>query len=87
MMRVRWRKVLLAIFVIWILILLYSIVLQCPSDKLKFEAYKLAKKLKEANDKIDMLSQENLQLRLTIKKKEAKDRYNLGSSKQYEMSR
>ena len=83
MMRVRWRKVLLAIFFIWILILLNSFVPLWSSNKLKFEAYRLAKKLKKANDKINMLSQENLQLHVEIKKNEAKDR----SSKQYERSR
>jgi len=105
MMRVRWGKVLLAFLVIWILILLYLLVPLWPANKLEFEADKLAKKLKDANEEIIRLSQENSQLRVSIKKNEDKDNSNInviedplvkeldhlpgniGSSKEYEMSK
>ena len=72
-MRVRWGKVLLAFLVIWILILIYLLVPLWPANKLEFEADKLAKKLNDANEEITRLSQENLQLRVSIKKNEDKD--------------
>ena len=72
-MRVRWGKVLLAFLVIWILILIYLLVPLWPANKLEYEADKLAKKLKDANDEISRLSQENLQLRVSSKKNEDKD--------------
>ena len=77
MMRVRWGKVLLAFLVIWILILIYLLVPLWPANKLEFEADKLAKKLKDANEEIIRLSQENSQLRATIKKNEDTDRSNI----------
>ena len=66
-MRVRWGNILLAFLVIWILILIYLLVPLWHSSGQD----DLAKKLLNAQNEIEKLSQENFELRSLLKKLQA----------------
>ena len=66
-MRVRWGNILLAFLVIWILILIYLLVPLWNSSGQD----DLAKKLLNAQNEIEKLSQENFELRSLLKKLQA----------------